>query len=141
MSKEALNIIKKNLGYTEEEMKIFMENKKNIEILKKAPNLINKTLVIEVIESHGCNSQHVVGDKFYFDGFGNLITKLSPKRICISALAAMDKLIFGANALLFAGQNPNDMLFNKAGCSDVGLKCGGWGNIAMEIKVIDRERG
>jgi uncharacterized repeat protein (TIGR04076 family) len=127
MSKEALNTIKKNLGYTEEEMKIFMENKKNIEILKKAPNLINKTLVIEVIESHGCNGQHVVGDKFYFDGFGNLITKLSPKRICISALAAMDKLIFGANALMFADQNPNDMLFNKAGCSDVGLKCGGWG--------------
>ena len=140
MSKEALNIIKKNLGYTEEEMKIFMENKKNIEILKKAPNLINKTLVIEVIESHGCNSQHVVGDKFYFDGFGNLITKLSPKRICISALAAMDKLIFGANALMFADQNPNEMLFNKAGCSDVGLKCGGWGNIAIEIKVIDRKK-
>ncbi len=140
MSKEALNIIKKNLGYTEEEMKIFMENLKNIEILKKAPNLVNKTIVIEVIESHGCNSQHVIGEKFYFDGFGNLITKLSPKRICISALAAMDKLIFGANALMFADQNPNDMLFNKAGCSDVGLKCGGWGNIAMEIKVIDRKR-
>ena len=139
MSKEALNLIKKNLGYTEEQMNIFLENKMNIEILKKAPNLLNKTIVIEVIESHGCNSQHVEGDKFYFDGFGNLITKLSPKRICISALAAMDKLIFGANALMFADQNPNEMLFNKAGCSDVGLKCGGWGNIAMEIKVIDRK--
>ena len=135
MSKEALNIIKKNLGYTEEEMKIFMENSKNIEILKKAPNLVNKTIVIEVIKSHGCNIQHTVGDKFYFDGFGNLITKLGPKRICLSALTAMDKLIFGANALMFADQNPNDMLFNKAACSDVGLKCGGWGNIAMEIKV------
>ena len=140
MSKEALNIIKKNLGYSEEEMKTFMENSKNIEILKKTPNLVNKTIVIEVIESHGCNSQHVVGDKFYFDGFGNLLTKLSPNRICISALAAMDKLIFGANALMFADQNPNNMLFNKAGCSDVGLKCGGWGNIAMEIKVIDRKK-
>ncbi len=139
MSKEALNTIKNTLGYSEEEMKIFMENSKNIEILKKAPNLINKTIVIEVIESHGCNSQHKIGDKFHFDGFGNLITKLSPKRICISALAAMDKLIFGANALMFADQNPNEMLFNKAGCSDVGLKCGGWGNIAMEIKVIDRK--
>jgi hypothetical protein len=40
---------------------------------------------------------------------------------------------------MFADQNPNEMLFNKAGCSDVGLKCGGWGNIAMEIKVIDRK--
>jgi uncharacterized repeat protein (TIGR04076 family) len=139
MSKEILNEIKRNLGYTDEEMKLFMENEKNTEILKKAPNLINKTIVIEVIESRGCNSQHAKGDKFYFDGFGNLITKLSPKRVCISALAAMDKLIFGANALMFADQNPNEMLFNKAGCSDVGLKCGGWGNIAMEIKVIDRK--
>jgi len=65
MSKEALNLIKKNLGYTEEEMKIFMENKKNIEILKKTPNLLNKTIVIEVIESHGCNSQHLVGEFFF----------------------------------------------------------------------------
>ncbi len=31
MSKEALNIIKKNLEYTEEDMKIFLENEKNIE--------------------------------------------------------------------------------------------------------------
>ena len=139
MSKEVLNEIKKMLGYSDEEMKIFLENSKNVDILKKAPNLMNKTIVVEVIDSHGCNSQHVVGDKFYFDGFGNLLTKLSPKRICISALAAMDKIIFGASALMFADQDPNEMLFNKAGCSDVGLKCGGWGNIAMEIKVIDRK--
>jgi len=139
MSKEVLNEIKKTLGYSDEEMKIFLENSKNVDILKKAPNLMNKTIVVEVIDSHGCNSQHVVGDKFYFDGFGNLLTKLSPKRICISALAAMDKIIFGASALMFADQDPNEMLFNKAGCSDVGLKCGGWGNIAMEIKVIDRK--
>jgi len=139
MSKEVLNEIKRTLGYSDEEMKIFLENSKNIDILGKAPNLMNKTIVIEVIDSHGCNSQHVVGDKFYFDGFGNLLTKLSPKRICISALAAMDKIIFGASALMFADQDPNEMPFTKAGCYDVGLKCGGWGNIAMEIKVIDRK--
>ncbi|MHA2037794.1 MAG: hypothetical protein ACW98X_15270 [Promethearchaeota archaeon] len=139
MSKEALDLIKKNLGYSDEDMKLFMENPKNIEILKKAPNLARKTIQIEVIDSHGCNSQHLVGEKFYFDAFGNLLTKLSPKRICMSALVAMDKLISGANALMFAGQDPNEMLFNKAGCSDVGLKCGGWGKIALEIKVIDRK--
>ncbi len=41
---------------------------------------------------------------------------------------------------MFADQNPNEMLFNKAGCSDVGLKCGVWCNIAMENKVVDRKR-
>ena len=140
MSKEVLNNIKRHLGYTDEEMKIFMENPKNVEVLTKAPNLMNKTIVIEVVESHGCNSQHNIGDKFYFDGFGNLLTKLSPKRICISALSAVEKLIYAADALMFADHDPNEMLFNRVGCSDVGLKCGGWGKIVMEIKVIDRKR-
>jgi len=140
MSKEILTFMKSHLGYTNEEMKIFMENPKNLEVLKRAPNLMNKTIVVEVVESHGCNTQHKVGDKFYFDGFGNLLTKHSPKRICISALGAVEKLIYVANALMFADQNPNEMLFNRVGCSDVGLKCGGWGNIVMEIKVTDRKR-
>ena len=140
MSKEALNLIKETLGYQDEEMKIFLENPKNIEILQRAPNLANKTIQIEVIESHGCNSQHLIGEKFYFDAFGNLLTKLCPKRICISALVAMDKLIFGVNALMFAEQKPNEIQLNKGGFSDVGLKCSRWGNIAMEIKVIDHQR-
>jgi len=32
------------------------------------------------VESHGCNSRHPVGDKFYFDGAGNLLSELSPKK-------------------------------------------------------------
>jgi len=140
MSKEILDNIKSHLGYTDEEMKIFLENPNNIEVLKRAPKLMNKTIVIEVVESDGCNSQHKVGDKFYFDGFGNLLTKLCPSRICLSALGAAKSLINAAEALMYADQDPNEMLFKRAGCPDVGLKCGGWGNIVMEIKVIDRER-
>ncbi|MFX1418587.1 MAG: TIGR04076 family protein [Promethearchaeota archaeon] len=141
MSKEILDNIKSHLGYNDEEMKIFLADPKNLEVLKKAPYLMNKTIVIEVVESHGCNSQHKVGDKFYFDGFGNLLTKLSPSRICISALGAVEKLIYAASALMYTGQDPNEKLFPvRTGCPDVGLKCGGWGNIVMEIKVVDRKR-
>ncbi|MFX0036969.1 MAG: hypothetical protein ACFE9I_15165 [Candidatus Hermodarchaeota archaeon] len=140
MSKENLDFLRSHLGYTDEEMKVFMENPNNMEVLKRAPKLMNKTIVLEVVESHGCNSQHKVGDKFYFDGYGNLLTKLCPKRICISALGAAENLIHTANALMFADQDPNELLFKRAGCPDVGLKCGGWGKIVMELKVIDRER-
>ena len=140
MSKEILDFMKSHLGYTDEEMKIFMENPKNIEVLKRSPKLMNKTIVIEVVESHGCNSQHKVGDKFYFDGFGNLLTKLCPKRICISALGAAENLVHAVGALMYAGQDPNELLFNRVGCPDIGLKCGGWGKIVMEINVIDRKR-
>ena len=140
ISEQMINQIKDHLGYNDEEIKIFLENPRNEEILSKALGLANKTIVIEVIESHGCASQHKVGDKFYFDGSGNLLTKLSPKKICLYALSAVDKLVYAASELFFAGVDPNEMKFNRAACFDIGLKCGGWGKIVMEIRVEKRKK-
>lgn len=135
------NFIKKHLGYTDEEIKHFRKNPRNEDVLSKAPELLKKTIIVEVIDSHGCNSQHEAGDKFYFDGAGNLLTKLCPKRICIYALNAITAQVFTANELLYAGVDPNEMRFKRAACFDVGLECGGWGRIVMEIKVEDRNKG
>jgi len=134
------NVIQKHFDYTDEEMKSFMGNPRNMDVLSKASLLMDKTIILEVVDSHGCNSRHKTGDKFYFDGAGNLITKLSPKRICIYALSAVANLIFTSNELLYAGADPNEMRFKRAGCFDVGVKCGGWGHIVMEIKVEDRQK-
>ena len=92
VSEDVWKFYQQHLGYTDEEMKEFKENPRNQDIVSKAPALMNKTIVIEVVDSHGCNSQHKVGDKFYFDGGGNLLTKLCPKRICFGALASMGPL-------------------------------------------------
>jgi hypothetical protein len=35
--------------------------------------------------------------------------------------------------------DPNDMCFNRAGCLDVGLRCGGWGKVVVELSVEERE--
>ena len=134
------DFMQKRLGYTDEEMKEFRENPRNENVLFKAPALMKKTIVVEVVESQGCNSQHKAGEKFYFDGAGNLITKLCPKRICIYALSSVSKLIFASNELFYAGVDPNEMLFKRAGCFDVGVQCGGWGHIVMEIRLEDRKR-
>jgi hypothetical protein len=32
------------------------------------------------------------------------------------------------------------MRFKRAACFDVGLECGGWGRIVMEISVEDRKK-
>ena len=127
--------IKKHLGFTNEEMKKFRENPRNEDILNKVPELLKKTIVVEVIDSHGCNSQHKVGDKLYFDAIGNLLTKKCPKRICIHALHAITPQVFTVNELLCAGVDPNKMRFKRAACFDMGLECGGWGRIVMEIRV------
>ena len=132
------DFFQKHIGYSDEEMETFRENPRNVDIISKAPDLMNKSIVIEVVESHGCNSRHQAGDKFHFDGAGNLITKLNPKRICVYALSSMASLIFSSNELFYAGVDPNEMRFKRAGCFDVGLQCGGWGRIVMEISMEER---
>jgi uncharacterized repeat protein (TIGR04076 family) len=132
--------IQKHFNYSDEEMEVFLESPRNRDILSKAPLFANKTIVFEVVDSQGCNSQHKNGDKLCFDGAGNLLTKLAPDRICIYALNAASGLIFAAGELLMAGVDPNEMRFKRTGCFDVGVKCGGWGRIVMECRVEDRQR-
>jgi uncharacterized repeat protein (TIGR04076 family) len=140
VNEDTWNFYQKHLGYTDAEMKKFRENPRNQDVISKAPALMNKTMIVEVVESHGCNSQHKVGDKFYFDGSGNLLTKLCPKRICISAMSSVAALIQASSELFYAGVDPNEMRFKRAGCSDVGVQCGGWGHIAMELRVEERKK-
>ncbi|MHA2031176.1 MAG: hypothetical protein ACW99Q_17485 [Candidatus Kariarchaeaceae archaeon] len=140
INEETWKFYQNHLGYTDDEMKIFKNNPRNEEVLKKAPELMNLTMIVEVVESNGCNSQHIVGDKFYFDGAGNLITKLCPKRICIFALNPMASGIFASHELLYADINPNKMLFKRFGCFDVGIQCGGWGRIIMELSVEEKNK-
>lgn len=132
-------LMKSHLGYTDEEMKLFRENPRNEDVLSKAPALLDKTIVLTVVESRGCNSQHKVGDKFFFDGAGNLLTKRCPKKVCIYALSAAASMIFTSNELFYAGVDPNDMRFKRTGCFDVGVQCGGWGRIVFELSVQDRK--
>ncbi len=129
--------MKRRLRYTGEEMKLFRENPRNEEVLSKAPEINKKRIIVEVMDSKGCNSQHSKGDTFVFDGAGNLLTEDSPKKICIYALNAISMHVFTAGELLLAGVNPNTMRFKHAACFDVGVECGGWGRIVMELRVED----
>ncbi|HEX9897182.1 MAG TPA: hypothetical protein VGA85_05950 [Dehalococcoidales bacterium] len=140
ISEEVRKFIQNHFGYTDEEMKKFMENPRNEDVLSKMVVLLNKTIITEVVESHGCNSQHKIGDKFYFDGSGNLLTKLCPKRICVFALSSIAMLIFTSNELFYAGVDANEMRFKRVGCFDVGVQCGGWGHIVMELRVEERKK-
>jgi uncharacterized repeat protein (TIGR04076 family) len=128
------------LGYSDEEMALFRANPRNAEVLAKAPELNQKTIVAEVVEAHGCNSQHKVGDRFYFDGAGNLLTTKCPRRICIYALHMLAGAIFASNELLYAAVDPDSLRFRRVGCFDVGVRCGGWGRVVMEVRVEDRSK-
>lgn len=131
-------MIQRHLGYSDQEMVVFKDDPRNEEVLNKAGDITNKTIILEVVESHGCNSKHKVGDRFYFDAFGNLLTELCPKKVCGYSLNAALMMVFTANEMLFAGIDPNTIRFKRAGCFDVGLECGGWGRIVLELHVVDK---
>ncbi len=134
-------IMQRRLGYSDEEMIKFRDNPRNQDVLAKSAALLDKTMVLEVVESHGCNSRHKVGDKFYFDGAGNLLTERCPKKVCAFALIGAPAMLTAATEMLYAGVDPNQMRFKRVPCSDVGLECGGWGRIVLELRVQDRLHG
>ena len=134
-------VVQKHLRYSDEELKKFRENPRNEEVLAKSAALMNKTIILEVVESHGCNSRYKVGDKLYFDGAGNLLTELCPKKVCAYSLSSALMLVFAANEMIYAGVDPNEIRFKRVGCFDVGLQCGGWGRVVLELRVEDRPQG
>lgn len=126
------------LGYSDEEMDLFKKDPRNADVLSRLPEIMSKTIVAEVVESHGCNSQHKKGDKLYLDAAGNLLANRCPDRICSGAVSALATPVFTAAEFILAGVDPNEMKFKRVGCPDVGLHCGGWGRIVMEVRVEDQ---
>ncbi len=134
-----LKILQRRFGYNEKELNVFKSNPRNMEIIARGKELQNKMIVLEVVESKGCNSNHKAGDKFYFDYAGNLLTEKCPSRVCGYSLNSALMMIFTANEMLFAGIDPNRIKFKRAGCFDVGIECGGWGRIVLELKIEDKQ--
>lgn len=143
MSQETLpepvwDLMKERLGYDDEQMRKFRENPRNARVLETGMDMAGKTIVFEVVESKGCNSQHSVGTRFYFTGDGNLITKMAPSRVCAFAMPVMTQAIFAIGELWYAGVDPDSIRFRRGGCFDVGVECGGWGHVILEARVMDR---
>jgi len=130
--------IQSRMGYSDQEMELFKSDPRNAAILAKAPELMKKTIVAEVMEAHGCISGHKVGDKFHLDGAGNLISALCPEKMCIYAVSCLQHLVFTMGEMLWADVDPNQIKFKRTGCFDVGLECGGWGRIVMEVRMEER---
>jgi uncharacterized repeat protein (TIGR04076 family) len=133
-------IVQKKLRYNDEEMAAFKADPRNEHVIQKGEDLLNTRFIAEIVQAQGCNSRHKVGDKIYFDGYGNLIREQSPERLCIFALSSLSTLMFAAHELIYAGIDPNQMQFKSVGCIDVGLKCGGWGKITMRLTAEKVEK-
>ncbi len=128
-----------SMGYSAEELAQFRLHPNNEFVVQYASRLDRWVVVAEVIEAHGCAAGHRLGDKLYLSPHGVLEADRSPARICLQAFPALASAVAVFAERIISGLEPDPYLFRRVGCVDVGVRCGGWGHIAFNLRAIPRD--
>jgi len=128
-------IICKRLKLDSQEWSMIEQNPKFKRLFKNAIEASKYRLVAEVIDSKGCHTGHVIGQRLIFDNSGNLLTKESPDRICSFLMPNLTVLINAFFENMMNGRDPNEVMFNTTGCFDTGPLCGGWGHVVVRMRA------
>ena len=92
-----------------------------------------------MVRARNCNSGYQAGDKFILDVDGNFIPKFCPPRLCVYAISQLAVPVALINERLSEGLDPNQFHFmHQVRCLDVGVACGGYGEVRFEVKVVPR---
>ena len=128
--------VKERVGYTDEQLHIFKSHAFPHKILqnKAIEDVLRTNVVFEVVESRNCNIQHKVGDKFYFNAEGYMITHKCPDKICPFIMPVMTRMMWLVMERCYEGLDPRPT-FYFGDCDDVGVECGGMGKIRIETKI------
>lgn len=126
-------IICKRLKLDEQEWTIIEKNPKFQRLFENAIEASKYRLVAEVIDSKGCHTGHIIGQRLIFDNSGNLLTKENPDRICSFLMPNLTVLINAFFENMMNGRDPNEVMFNTTGCFDNGPMCGGWGHVVVRM--------
>jgi len=134
--KQLVEIIKRRLGLSEVDFRTLEHNPKYQKLFENALRASQYILIAEVVDSYGCHSGHRVGQKLVFDSTGNLLTRQCPERVCSFLMPNLTVLLNAFFENLMNGRDPNEVIFNRTGCFDVGVRCGGWGHVIVEMKAV-----
>lgn len=133
--KNLIEIIKQRLALEGEDLAAVLENPKFQRLFENVAKGSRYWLVAQVVASKGCHSGHRVGQRIVFDSTGNLLTRESPKRVCAFLMPNLTVLINAFFENLINARDPNEVMFNRTGCFDVGPMCGGWGHVQVEMRA------
>ena len=128
----------KFMGYTDEEMRVFRADPRKAEGVQKlfSREITNKNMVIEVVKSHGCSVGMKPGDRLVFKSLAILdLDNSSPW--CAQAMGAIPGAANLIQDRFVSGLDPNGGIYKHLSCEDVGLECGGWGQVKMKVYVED----
>lgn len=133
MEKKPFNWLKfqESLGYTDDELEQFKADprrRKAAEVLVEANR---RTVVAEVVESHGCAAGYRCGHRLEMSVAG----LVKSPNACIFAVAPMTIHVAMAYDRLTEGLDPDGMWFNHFTCQDAGFCNGSWGRVAFKVSV------
>jgi len=136
---QIVKMIQKRLGLNNKEFEPIKNNPKFRRLFDNILAGAQYRLVAEVVESEGCHSGHVKGQRLFFDSAGNLLTREAPERVCAFLMPNLTVLINAFFENFMNGRDPNEVMFNRTGCFDVGHACGGWGHVTVEMRAEKRK--
>jgi len=131
----------KTMNYSDKELSNFRDDPRRATAAPKifSREITGKSLVIEVVSSHGCSARMKAGDRLVFKALGVMDPEKSSPW-CAHAMGEIAGFANMAQDRLVSGLDPNGMVYNHFSCMDVGAKCG-WGQVIMKVYVIDERAG
>jgi len=138
--KRALKRFGERVGYTEEDLAHFQAGDPRLRQMERlAREAARYSIQAEVVRARNCNSGYQEGDKFILDVDGNFITKFCPPRLCVYLMSQLVVPVALINERLSEGLDPNQFHFmHQVRCLDVGVECGGYGEVRLRISVVPR---
>jgi uncharacterized repeat protein (TIGR04076 family) len=137
---KALQRFGERVGYTAADLTHFQADDRRVRQMERLGRAAARySIQVEVVESRHCNSGYQAGDTFILDVDGNFIPKFCPRRLCVYAISQMTVPVALINERLSEGLDPNQFHFmHQVRCLDVGVACGGYGEVRFEVKVVPR---
>ena len=123
----------KHQGYTDEELAILRSKPKYVKMVERTPQYVTHKIIAEVISSRNCHSQLKVGDKIVMNGNGQVLRDECPEKMCIWALEPLAALVNVIYERFAEDLDPNDLVVDRVTCQDVGVECGGFGQVMLRI--------
>jgi len=133
ISQELIEFAKQRYGFTDEQI-----NKLSLtqwRVIKSTPRRWQYRMVAEVIEAKNCVGGAKKGDKYVFNASGFLLPdECTVPRLCLWALAPMLPFILIIYDRLAEGlDDPSPKGWDNVHCADVGVECGGFGQVLFRI--------
>jgi hypothetical protein len=122
------------MEYSDEDLARFKATPRFVQMMN-TPAFRTHKIVAEVVYSHGCVCQHEMWQRLVMSGNGALLREECPPLMCVSLVSQFTPVTAALFERITAGLDPNGLLFDTVGCTDVGIKCGGWGRVLVKIHV------